>query len=399
MAPIVPSEIPDLDVSSLELDPRSIDLPAYLDKLSFAQREALVSPPSRERAMLERRVEIEGVKRNDLAVAAPITANSRLTARDPATTRLTNPAAGSVPPEDINMKGIQALFALIGVAFVLGAIWFFFWAKNGGFQWRKGDWEEYKSTVLRRKGPNGTTLSNATKSTKLGGGSVVGEGYSDASTSECGAMTELSSEAPVLAAYENRQAKKKEKAREKKMREVDAAEWEGGHDNDMRAYRHEKVARVGGINKESESQAYGTDYSASSVSHHSHNSYNNNSSNSRRQQQQDQQQQQQQYAQAQPPRRSPHATRQPSPEKRASGRRDFGTNSNSAPGRPARYHSPNKGSRPPSMPGSWVGGNDWDVQSQNTKSYHHPIPGLGGAGAGYKAGGGYRRDRRDSLDD
>ncbi|PBP16168.1 hypothetical protein BUE80_DR013046, partial [Diplocarpon rosae] len=35
------------------------------------------------------------------------------------------------------------------------------------------DWEEYKSTVLRRKGPNGTTLSGATESTDLGGGSVV----------------------------------------------------------------------------------------------------------------------------------------------------------------------------------------------------------------------------------
>ena len=79
----------------------------------------------------------------------------------------------------------------VGVSFVLGAIWFFFWAKNGGFKWRKGDWEEYKSTVLRRKGPNGTTLSNATKSTILGGGSVVGDGYSDKDTAtNTDAMTE-----------------------------------------------------------------------------------------------------------------------------------------------------------------------------------------------------------------
>jgi hypothetical protein len=37
-----------------------------------------------------------------------------------------------------------------------------------------------------------------------------------------------------------------------------------------------------------------------------------------------------------------------------------------------------------------------DVQSQYTKSYHHPIPGLTPQA---KTNGGYRRDRRDSLDD
>ena len=57
---------------------------------------------------------------------------------------------------------------------VIAGLWFFFWAKNGGFQFQEGDWDDYKSTVLRRKGPDGRTLSNATKSTKLGGSTIAG---------------------------------------------------------------------------------------------------------------------------------------------------------------------------------------------------------------------------------
>ncbi|KAJ5533055.1 hypothetical protein N7494_009607 [Penicillium frequentans] len=58
---------------------------------------------------------------------------------------------GTIDPHSIKMQGLLALFAIIGAAFVLGGIWFFFWAKNGGFHWRKTDWDDYKSTVLRRK--------------------------------------------------------------------------------------------------------------------------------------------------------------------------------------------------------------------------------------------------------
>ena len=93
-----------------------------------------------------------------------------LTKRDPGPSEY---AAGARPPTDFNNKGFQALFAIIAMGMVLAGLWFFFWAKNGGFHFREGDWEDYKSTVLRRKGPDGKTLSNATKSTRLGGGSVV----------------------------------------------------------------------------------------------------------------------------------------------------------------------------------------------------------------------------------
>lgn len=391
MAPtlITKIDIPDLIFSSLELDSRS----------SKPRDVAEASSPISRRSLSGYNPLIP---RNDDAssILSPMDTFKMLTARDDSPHKDLHPGEGSVDPNDINMKGIQAVFALIGVAFVVGIIWFFFWAKNGGFQFRKGDWDEYKSTVLRRKGPNGTTLSNATKSTILGGGSVVGDGYSDKdditrdgtmTEAMTETMTDLSSEAPIIQEKRSRKLKK-ETAKERKVREAAEATWEGGHDDDVRAYRHEKPARVGGLNKDSDAQYYGTDYTETDRTGSETNS-NSHSSNH------------QSYAPA-PPRHS-------SPEKRQS-RRDFsfgqeeGFNVRSPPAsaappttsaRPPRYHSPTKNASPQrpirTVPGSFHEPLDFDVQSQNTKSYHHPLPGL----SGQNKTGGYRRDRRDSLDD
>lgn len=378
-------DIDDLKFSSLELDARSA---AELSASAFNKRDA--NPLSSPLLPIS----------DDSNILSPMDTFKVLTARDSKPTDKFNPGSGSVPPDDINMKGLQALFAIIGVAFVLGAIWFFFWAKNGGFKWRKGDWEEYKSTVLRRKGPNGTTLSNATKSTILGGGSVVGEGYSDKDAhtnadteamTETMTVTDMSSEAPIVKEKQSKK-NKKETAKERKLREIKEAEWEGGHDNDVRAYRHEKAARVGGLNKDSDAKFYGTDYTAterSASDMHSNSEYGYKASA------------------AGPPPPPAHRSRQASPEKRQS-RRDFSygqedgfsvgaSDADTGASRPARYNSPNKyapSQRPVrTVPGSFTTPLDFDVQSQHTKAYHHPIPSLQG-----KAGG-YRRDRRDSLDD
>jgi len=165
------------------------------------------------------------------------------------------------------------------------------------------------------------------------------------------------------------------------------ARWEGGGDDDMRAYRHEKVAKVGGINRDSDALHYGTDYSETdpSISHAARGNRHESSS------------------------------RQASPEKRSNDRRDFSygdessfTASNVTPPppqhghggapRPPRYHSPSKPDyAQPSMAGSYTEPLDFDIQSQHTKSYHHPIPSLSG---NHKpsAAGGFRRGRRDSLD-
>ena len=138
-----------------------------------------------------------------------------------------------IPPTSFDNKGMLALFGLISASFVLTSIWFFFWAKNGGFHFKKGDWEEYKSTVLRRKGPNGTTLSNGTNSTNLGGGSIVGSAASQDDVEFVDIVTEKP--ARVKAGGERKKKKKQQK---------------NSHDEDVRAYRHEKPAKVGGLNRE-----------------------------------------------------------------------------------------------------------------------------------------------------
>jgi hypothetical protein len=206
------------------------------------------------------------------------------------------PPPGITPAANIPNNAIFALFGLIGASFVLTGIWFFFWAKNGGFVFREGDWEEYKSTVLRRKGPNGTTLSNGTRSTDLGGGSVVHgdgkgrrnkwgrkekrfkdveeEGEGESSLGSVGTMSELSDlksgiEARDFAPRDNNKSKSKHKAHKSSKRpnkkpndDLESVTTESVLGNDeapesvIRAYRHEKPARVGGLNRAADGSAF-----------------------------------------------------------------------------------------------------------------------------------------------
>lgn len=182
---------------------------------------------------------------------------------------------GVLDPHDINNAGFFALFALIGVAFVVTGIWFFFWARNGGFYFKDNDWDDYKSTVLRRKGPNGTVLSGATKSTDLGGGSVyknVGEDDGTTVVTESTALSGVTAGPSDIAAREKRKHKlerrERERERERRKRRGDKKQCSGRHvgedggvldetaekeaQKELRSYRHEKPARVGGLNKQSE---------------------------------------------------------------------------------------------------------------------------------------------------
>ena len=174
-----------------------------------------------------------------------------------------DPSAGAKDPRAYNNVAFQVLFAFIGVGMVIGALWFFFWAKNGGFKWQNNDWEDYKSTVLRRKGPDGKTLSNATKSTKLGGGSVVHGGSYGAPTS-IGYTDETGTTVSEMREVEEGKGRHHfgirggdaDRKKKKKRHE---------HDNDykdpeLRAYRDERPARVGGLNRQADGMY--TDYSA-----------------------------------------------------------------------------------------------------------------------------------------
>lgn len=343
--------------------------------------------------------------------------------RDDSSPTTTQPSygQGTVDPHSIKMQGLMALFAIIGAAFVLAAIWFFFWAKNGGFVWRQGDWDEYKSTVLRRKGPDGKTLSNATKSTKLGGGSVVGRGYTDDGyTYTEGSYTET---ATTVTEEKPRRHRFKD-AKEKLLRRNKQEQWEGADDADVRAYREEKPARIGGMNREADGTYHGSDYDTSAPP----TSY-----------QQSEMSQSHDFAYDQPP--PPRRERQRDPSgfsftegsedvisqtteerqvrdpssRRRDRRRDRRSQvpSHANPGPPpapsSRASSPRKYHDPRSAAqGHYTEPLDFssagtrsdyqysnvDTEESGTKSYKHPIPGLT---KGYRRDG--RSRRRDSLSD
>ncbi|KYK57061.1 hypothetical protein DCS_04068 [Drechmeria coniospora] len=180
-----------------------------------------------------------------------------------------DPSRGVLDPHDISNVGFFVLFAIIGVAFIITGIWFFFWAKNGGFHFQEKDWDDYKTTVLRRRGPNGTLLSGATESTDLGGGSV----YKDVRDDDAGtvmtentALSGITAGASDIAARKKREEKRAQRERERRKRRagknttarhvgdagvIDEMAEKDARD-ELRQYRHERPARVGGLNKESE---------------------------------------------------------------------------------------------------------------------------------------------------
>jgi hypothetical protein len=357
------------------------------------------SDPSRSPLGLETRSSSQGFPQRSSNLS-PIEAGSYLATRNAAPpTSNTPPGSGSFDPHNVNNRGILALFGLIGVGMVLASIWFFFWAKNGGFRWRKGDWDDYKSTVLRRKGPNGTTLSGATKTTELGGGSVVGEvDRDDEGVFMKGGLQGGGRKGKVPRGNKN------------------------GHDNDVRAYRHEKAARVGGLNREADGN-YHTEYTdfgytdASDISQQSIHNEKKQYSHKPAAAKTPTKQKSTFYAHtpsstdshrplrpnaAQPSSRdsTPTRSRQASPRKHTPNRKRNSNNSNpSVPGNFGSY------TEPLDFDSRYTASEADTDGSRGTKAYFHPIPGLGAGGgsAGGYAGGGFRRGgagrRRDSLSD
>ena len=210
-----------------------------------------------------------------------------LSARDTASSR-PDPGKGVLDPHDISNVGFFVLFALLGFAFVVAAIWFFFWARNGGFHFKQTDWEDYKTAVLRKRGPNGTLLSGATESTNLGGGSVYKDVADDGKTTitESTGLSGITAGASDIEAREKREEKRAKRQRERDQRKKDKKRSEisssagGEYDekqqkrrvgengevldeeaelkarDELRNYRHEKAARVGGLNKQSEGSSW-----------------------------------------------------------------------------------------------------------------------------------------------
>lgn len=213
-----------------------------------------------------------------------------LTARD-TVAQFPDTEKGIIHPGDINNKAVFAVFGLLGAAIIAMGIWFFFWAKNGGFYFQENDWDDYKSTVLRRKGPNGTTLSGATTVTDLGGGSVykdLREHDDDDQTEMTGITGGVSNGFSRTKGRRHREQKEREKERrrDEKRREKDEKkktskpasraakvakspkrkvgddgaviddEAEAEAAEQLRNYRHERPARVGGLNRESDASTW-----------------------------------------------------------------------------------------------------------------------------------------------
>ncbi|KAI4197142.1 MAG: hypothetical protein LQ346_003059 [Caloplaca aetnensis] len=344
---------------------------------------------------------------------SPLEAGSYLFTRDgPADDHRIPHGNGAFDPQTINNRGFFALFAILGAAMVLASIWFFFWAKNGGFHFKQGDWDEYKSTVLRRKGPNGTTLSGATRTTDLGGGSIVAAGSRDGDFEDV----------PINEKEGKKKAKKARKAAPRGSK--------NNHDEDVRAYRHEKPARVGGLNRAPDASypqetAYTpTEPTESEMSQSSYTPFVQNfvPINTPRKKAD-------KKGAKTPTRNGPSSTFYSHTPGSTDSHRPLrahqyeDSSNNSTPTR-SRQSSPRKHARQPSIPGSYdsytqpidfesryasteAGETD---NSRGTKAYFHPIPGLAGGGnggSGQRASGhggyGFRRagarGRRDSLSD
>lgn len=397
--------IPDLRISSLELDRRfsPADLPTYLSSLSLSDRESL-NPSS----LFKRTTTPADVSPRDLGTLL------RKKDASPTPQAGLDPSAGSIPPDAINNKGVLALFALIGLGLVLSSIWFFFWAKNGGFVFRQGDWEEYKSTVLRRKGPNGTTLSGATKTTELGGGSVVG---SEGSLS-------LDGEVAYVKATEKARGGRGAKRGKNGKKLPDA---------DLRAYRHEKPALVGGLNRESD--ATYTDFTATDPSEQGYApapytpspkkaatpkqrypSYTPNSESAFSLASNDSHRplrpantsptrphfhNHTHNTHAQPRYASPAHTPSPSRSRHPSPTKPHHASTPRARAPSSHRHSNHSSSytEPIDFASRYTASEAETEESRGTKSYFHPLPGLSGRdgrGGGFRRGGG---GRRDSLSD
>ncbi|KAG9790467.1 hypothetical protein KCU75_g2867, partial [Aureobasidium melanogenum] len=204
---------------------------------------------------------------------APINPFQHLVVRTPAPP---TPCAGCLDPSKVNNKVYFSLFALIFAAIVIASIWFFFHAKNGGFHWQQGDFEDWKSTVLRRKDANGNTIYSArsvvsrpSKAERLAAKSVVGfdekgrkgimaiRGFGGShSVYYSDGFTQYSGDDALTSVSRNNE-KRAPKIRGGYMEALTTTDHSRRYrDRDLRDYKHEKPARVGGMNRSADGTQY-----------------------------------------------------------------------------------------------------------------------------------------------
>jgi len=352
---------------------------------------------------------------------SPPDMNGLLHARNPAQNPNYVPGSGAVHATAINNNVVLTFFGILCACLVIASIWFFFWAKNGGFRWRKTDWSDYKSTVLRRKGPNGTTLSGATKTTELGGGSIVHDLESQGTYDQTETSEKVSEYSEKVRGGKGKGRKKEKEKKEKKEKKVKVKK--NSHDDDVRAYRHEKPAKVGGLNREADGSYH--DYSTTAPSevsvpqphplskHKPRRDFSYNPGTEATFSVYSDESQKplraspahNRHSNTSTPSGTPTRSHQTSPLKRTSGLHAHASSST-----PYRKQESRRGGAREVREASYTEPIDFESryaaseaeteQTRNTKAYHHPIPGLSGAGKvggnGFRRGGG---GRRDSLSD
>lgn len=83
------------------------------------------------------------------------------------------PRASYVKPKSLT-AGVLVVFCLLGASIGLMVLWLF--VRQGGFMWKESDWEDYKSSVLRRPAarPDDAITVFSDGSARRGGGSTMG---------------------------------------------------------------------------------------------------------------------------------------------------------------------------------------------------------------------------------
>ncbi|KAF3926008.1 hypothetical protein ABW20_dc0107851 [Dactylellina cionopaga] len=163
-----------------------------------------------------------------------------------------------VKPNDIS-KGVIAVFAILGGAMAASVWWFFL--KQGGFVWKEEDWDDYKSSVMRKKGPDGKTISSG--STRAPDTVVTDLTYQTEGTSDYTA-TEKQSQAGGSEAPKAKWAKKQKPKRNtsnnskrsvgsgfgmfSRWRRRDRSPTSTDRDPDLESYADEEPARMKSYN-------------------------------------------------------------------------------------------------------------------------------------------------------
>ena len=175
---------------------------------------------------------------------------------------------GCIAPGSINNKWYFALFALLFLAIVLGIVYFFFLARNGGFKYEPTDWDDYKTVVLRRTDSEGKTIVSSSRTdasrhtaAHLAALSVVAtdkKGRKGILAKRGWAGTHSFTYADRFTNYDGKTLPDRQKPAMSEIAESDAPSAHSrryrDRGDDLASYARESAAKVGGLNRPRDGQ-------------------------------------------------------------------------------------------------------------------------------------------------